>query len=143
MPYNHLSLSNNVSSFLQVQKMVKVLVAIVVLIGMMMNARVIEGRKTRKLDNDDNIEYAAINCRSHSASITEFGGVGDGKTSNTRAFKTAVDHLSKFGSDGGALLFVPPGKWLTGSFNLTSHFTLFLHKDAVLLASQVCFTILS
>ncbi|XP_016648983.1 PREDICTED: probable polygalacturonase [Prunus mume] len=56
--------------------------------------------------------------------------------SNTKAFKAAIDHLSQCASDGGAQLIVPPGKWLTGSFNLTSHFTLFLHKDAVILATQ-------
>ncbi|GAV91436.1 LOW QUALITY PROTEIN: hypothetical protein CFOL_v3_34831, partial [Cephalotus follicularis] len=38
---------------------------------------------------------------------------------------------------GGSLLYVPAGIWLTWSFNLTSHFTLYLDKDAVLLASQV------
>lgn len=81
-------------------------------------------------------EYAAVNCRAHSASITDFGGVGDGKTLNTKAFKAAIDHLSKFELHGGSQLFVPPGRWLTGSFNLTSHFTIYLHKDAVLLASQ-------
>ncbi|PON96981.1 Pectin lyase fold containing protein [Trema orientale] len=35
-----------------------------------------------------------------------------------------------------ALIVLPPGKWLTGSFSLTSYFTLFLHKDAVILASE-------
>ncbi|KAK6137367.1 hypothetical protein DH2020_028880 [Rehmannia glutinosa] len=84
----------------------------------------------------DYFDYCAISCRAHSASLTDFGGVGDGTTSNTKAFQAAVDHLSQFESDGGSMLFVPPGKWLTGSFNITSHFTLFLHKDAVLLASQ-------
>ncbi|KAF4400259.1 hypothetical protein G4B88_019468 [Cannabis sativa] len=78
-----------------------------------------------------------VKCsRKHSAVLTDFGGVGDGVTSNTKAFKAAIDHLSPLASDGGAQLIVPPGKWLTGSFNLTSHFTLFLHKDAVILASQ-------
>ena len=71
--------------------------------------------------------------------MTEFGAVGDGKTSNTKAFKDAIEKLSTYASDGGAQLIVPPGKWLTGSFNLTSHFTLFLHKDAVILGSQVLF----
>lgn len=83
------------------------------------------------------IEYPAISCRKHSAVLTDFGGVGDGKTLNTKAFKSAIANLSQHASDGGAQLIVPPGKWLTGSFNLTSHFTLFLHKGAVLLASQV------
>ncbi|KAL9245363.1 hypothetical protein vseg_019025 [Gypsophila vaccaria] len=82
------------------------------------------------------IEYNAICCRTHSASLTDFGGVGDGKTLNTKAFQDAINQLSQFADDGGALLFVPAGKWVTGSFNLTSHFTLYLHKDAVLLASQ-------
>jgi hypothetical protein len=86
------------------------------------------------------LQYQAINCRKHSAVLTEFGAVGDGKTSNTKAFKAAIDSLSKHASDGGALLIVPPGKWLTGSFHLTSHFTLFLHKDALLLGSTVSMT---
>ncbi|XP_028773229.1 probable polygalacturonase [Neltuma alba] len=84
----------------------------------------------------EKLEYSAINCRKHSAVLTDFGGVGDGKTSNTKAFQTAISHLSQYASDGGAQLIVPAGKWLTGSFNLTSHFTLFLHKDAVILGSQ-------
>ena len=88
-------------------------------------------------DNGGKIEYPAINCRKHSAVLTDFGAVGDGKTSNTKAFNAAIQKLSTYASDGGAQLIVPPGKWLTGSFNLTSHFTLFLHKDAVILGSQV------
>ena len=87
------------------------------------------------------ISYRAVNCRKHSAILTEFGAKGDGNTLNTKAFKSAIKHLSKVASDGGAQLIIPPGKWLTGSFSLISHFTLFLQKDAVLLASQVrnCF----
>ncbi|KAH7513885.1 hypothetical protein FEM48_Zijuj11G0030100 [Ziziphus jujuba var. spinosa] len=94
------------------------------------------GAESRKAKFGNHFEYSAISCRAHGASLTDFGGVGDGTTSNTKAFKTAIDHLSQFSSFGGSELFVPPGKWLTGSFNLTSHFTLYLHKDAVLLASQ-------
>lgn len=85
----------------------------------------------------ESFQYTAINCREHTAILTDFGGKGDGMTSNTEAFKAAINQLSKFSQSGGALLYVPPGKWLTGPFNLTSHFTLFLHKDAVILASQV------
>ncbi|GMJ06506.1 Polygalacturonase Clade F 7 [Hibiscus trionum] len=84
----------------------------------------------------NSITFSALNCRKHSAVLTDFGGIGDGKTSNTKAFKAAIDNLSQVAADGGAQLIVPPGKWLTGSFNLTSHFTLFVHKDAVILGSQ-------
>ncbi|XP_057964919.1 probable polygalacturonase isoform X2 [Malania oleifera] len=37
---------------------------------------------------------------------------------------------------GGAQLFVPAGRWLTGSFDLISHLTLWLDKDAVILGSM-------
>lgn len=119
---------------LQKLKLVWLLVVVVGVIG------VAEGRNGRNWYEDSSKYYgrgySAISCRAHSASIRDFGGVGDGKTDNTRAFREAVNHLSQYGAHGGAELFVPAGKWLTGSFNLTSHFTLFLHKDAVLLASQ-------
>lgn len=108
-------------------------VVLALLVVAFISFRGAESRKARILDS---FEYSAINCRAHSASLTDFGGVGDGTTSNTKAFKDAIDHLSQFSSDGGSQLFVPAGKWLTGSFSLTSHFTLYLHKDAVLLASQ-------
>ncbi|EHA8587160.1 putative polygalacturonase [Cocos nucifera] len=69
-------------------------------------------------------------------SIERFGGVGDGKTSNTEAFQRAMDHLKKFGDKGGSQLNVSQGRWVSGSFNLTSNFTLFLEKGAVILGSQ-------
>ncbi|ONK78704.1 uncharacterized protein A4U43_C02F21570 [Asparagus officinalis] len=74
--------------------------------------------------------------RPHSVSILEFGAAGDGVTLNTLAFQNAIFYLRSFADKGGAQLFVPKGRWLTGSFNLTSHLTLFLEKDAVILGSQ-------
>ncbi|KAF3793213.1 putative polygalacturonase [Nymphaea thermarum] len=85
---------------------------------------------------EESFVYLAPSCRKHSVSITDFGGVGDGVTVNTNAFRNAVAHLAKFSTDGGGQLYVPPGRWLTGPFNLTSAFTLYLHRDAVILASQ-------
>uniref|UniRef100_A0A0E0GG44 Pectate lyase superfamily protein domain-containing protein n=1 Tax=Oryza nivara TaxID=4536 RepID=A0A0E0GG44_ORYNI len=79
---------------------------------------------------------AGAGCRKHVARITEYGGVGDGRRSNTAAFAKAVADLSLRAGDGGAALVVPKGKWLTGPFNLTSHFTLFLDHGAEILASQ-------
>ncbi|XP_058000924.1 probable polygalacturonase isoform X2 [Hevea brasiliensis] len=78
----------------------------------------------------------SLDPRPHSVSILEFGAVGDGKTLNTIAFQNAIFYLKSFADKGGAQLYVPPGKWLTGSFNLTSHLTLFLEKGAVILGSQ-------
>eukprot|EP00250_Pteridium_aquilinum_P005254 c15378_g2_i1 orf=328-864(+) len=84
------------------------------------------------------LDWRAMPHRAHVATIAEFGGVGDGVTLNTHAFHAAISWLSSLHASrgGGTVLSIPAGRWLTGSFNLTSHFTLFLHKGAVLLASQ-------
>ncbi|KAJ0980520.1 hypothetical protein J5N97_008775 [Dioscorea zingiberensis] len=74
--------------------------------------------------------------RPHSVSITDFGAVGDGVTLNTKAFQNAIFYLHSFADKGGAQLFVPPGRWLTGSFSLISHLTLSLDKDAVIIGSM-------
>lgn len=111
-----------------------VILLLLVLMVALPSLSVVESRKDPVLEY---FQYCAVNCRAYSASLTEFGGVGDGTTLNTKVFQTAIDHLSQYSSNGGSQLYVPPGRWLTGSFNLTSHFTLFIHKDAVILASQV------
>ncbi|KAI4369869.1 hypothetical protein MLD38_018267 [Melastoma candidum] len=105
----------------------------VIILGFLFSVRGIEGRRVGVVES---FEYTGISCRAHTVSIKDFGGVGDGKTSNTEAFRNAVVHLSRFSYTGGGLLYVPAGRWLTGNFNLTSHFTLYLARDAVILASQ-------
>ncbi|KAL5231455.1 hypothetical protein ABZP36_030231 [Zizania latifolia] len=69
-------------------------------------------------------------------SVASFGGAGDGRTLNTAAFARAVARIERRRARGGALLYVPPGVWLTGPFNLTSHMTLFLARGAVIRATQ-------
>lgn len=69
--------------------------------------------------------------------LTDFGGVGDGVTLNTEAFQRAILAISKLGKKGGGQLNVPAGRWLTAPFNLTSHMTLFLAEDAVILGIDV------
>lgn len=80
-------------------------------------------------------ETGSAIVRPHSVSITEFGAVGDGVTMNTKAFENAIFYLNSFADKGGAQLFVPEGRWLTGSFMLISHLTLRLDKDAQILGS--------
>ncbi|WOL08282.1 putative polygalacturonase [Canna indica] len=69
-------------------------------------------------------------------SITDFGAVGDGKTLNTWPFKKAIYRIQHMRKRGGTLLYIPPGVWLTGSFSLTSHMTLYLARGAVIKATQ-------
>ncbi|KAL5700590.1 hypothetical protein ACHQM5_026016 [Ranunculus cassubicifolius] len=81
-------------------------------------------------------KISPLEVRPHSVTITEFGAVGDGVTLNTKAFQNAIFYLQSFADKGGAQLFVPAGRWLTGSFELISHLTLMLDQKAVILGSQ-------
>lgn len=105
--------------------------AFLLLLALCSAVRVYGGESNGQCDNN-----LTLDPRPHSVSILEFGAVGDGKTLNTVAFQNAVFYLKSFADKGGAQLYVPPGRWLTGSFNLTSHLTLFLEKGAVILGSQ-------
>ncbi|KAL8150390.1 hypothetical protein V2J09_020198 [Rumex salicifolius] len=69
-------------------------------------------------------------------SIDDFGGVGDGKTLNTKAFREAIFRIQHLNRKGGTLLYIPPGVYLTGNFNLTSRMTLYLASGAVIKATQ-------
>lgn len=80
---------------------------------------------------------APVRYRNDKISITDFGGVGDGKTSNTKAFIKAIYRIEHLNREGGTLLYVPSGEYLTDPFNLTSHMTLYLAKGAVIKATQV------
>ena len=79
----------------------------------------------------------ATDKRLHVFDLTDFGAIGDGVTDNTRAFQNALYAVSGVAHIGGGQLYVPPGTFLTGSFNLTSNMTLYLSKDAVILGSKV------
>lgn len=58
-------------------------------------------------------------------SILSYGAVGDGKTDNTAAFKSALS--------GGRSIKVPSGTFLTGPIDIKSGTRLDLDKDAVIL----------
>ncbi|KAG6415721.1 hypothetical protein SASPL_123136 [Salvia splendens] len=66
--------------------------------------------------------------------LADFGAVGDGITVNTNAFERAVSEIRR---RGGGQLNVEAGRWLTAPFNLTSHMTLFLAQNAVILGIDI------
>jgi polygalacturonase len=65
--------------------------------------------------------------------ITSFGAVGDGVTMNTGAFEKAVAACR---NSGGGSVIVPPGIFLTGPFQITSHMALVVEKGATIQASS-------
>ncbi|GMH16599.1 hypothetical protein Nepgr_018440 [Nepenthes gracilis] len=68
--------------------------------------------------------------------MRDFSVVGDGATDIAAAFEKAVSPAAKFRNKGVAQLNVPDGHLLTASFNLTSHVSLFLAQDAVIVESM-------
>jgi hypothetical protein len=65
--------------------------------------------------------------------IKDFGAVGDGMVLNTNAINTAVETCSQA---GGGTVLVPAGRFLTGTIELKSYVTLYLDKDAVIMATD-------
>ncbi len=75
---------------------------------------------------------AAVQIPDRSVSLLDYGGVGDGVSSNTEAFRKAVAALSK---QGGGHLIVPEGIFLTGPVVLKDCIDLHLERGAVILLS--------
>ncbi|KMT63758.1 glycoside hydrolase family 28 protein [Catenovulum maritimum] len=59
--------------------------------------------------------------------ITEYGGIGDGNTDCTQAFKLAIEAASKA---GGGRVVVPSGVFKTGAIHLDSNINLHISKGA-------------
>ena len=64
--------------------------------------------------------------------ITDFGGVGDGQTLNTEAFRKAISALVK---KGGGRVVVPQGVWLTGPIAFKDNIELRIEKNAIVMFS--------
>jgi len=64
--------------------------------------------------------------------IIDYGAVGDGKSLNTEPINKAINDCSEA---GGGKVVVPAGRFLTGTVQLKNNVTLFLDKDATLMAT--------
>ena len=74
-----------------------------------------------------------LDCFAQRYEITDFGALGDGKTLNTASIQKAID---KCNSNGGGIVYVPSGIFITGTIQLKSNITLYLENGAVLLGSK-------
>lgn len=63
----------------------------------------------------------------------DFGASGDGQTDDTHALQAALDACA---AQGGGTVWVPAGRYVSGSLFLHSHLDLHLDAGAVLLGSQ-------
>ena len=62
--------------------------------------------------------------------ITQFGAVPDGIALNTSAINKAIEHCSR---QGGGVVLVPPGVWLTGPLELKNNVNLHISRTGLLL----------
>lgn len=69
----------------------------------------------------------------YAVSIEDFGAIGDGLTSNTKAFSDAIANVSE---KGGGKVIVPRGIWLTGPIQLKSNINLHLEDGALIRFSR-------
>jgi len=65
--------------------------------------------------------------------ITSYGAKGNGVALNTKAIQSAIDACAK---SGGGTVYVPAGRYLSGTLYMKSNVTLFLDAGAVLVGSK-------
>lgn len=80
----------------------------------------------------DVAQVAPVTFPDRHASLTDYGAKGDGLTLCTEAFAKAIEALS---GQGGGVLDIPAGVWLTGPIELRSNICLNLDKNAIVLFS--------
>jgi polygalacturonase len=76
--------------------------------------------------------FFALNAHSQTFNIKDYGAIADSKTINTAALQKAVDACNK---NGGGMVYVPAGKFITGTFHLKNNVNLHLETGAVLMGS--------
>jgi polygalacturonase len=64
--------------------------------------------------------------------ITDYGAVGDGQTLNTKAIQSTIDRCA---ADGGGMVVIPKGNFLTGAIFLKQGVNLHVEKDGVIKGS--------
>src|ERR1051326_1972727 len=63
--------------------------------------------------------------------VRQFGAKGDGRTKDTNALQAAMDAA---GANGGTV-YLPPGRYLSGTVRFKTHVTVFLDAGATLVFS--------
>lgn len=67
--------------------------------------------------------------RTDTFNIVRFGAIGNGNTLNTKSINDAIVACNK---NGGGVVLIPAGYWLTGPVELKSNVNLYLEKNALL-----------
>lgn len=65
--------------------------------------------------------------------VRDFGAAGDGRAADTAAIQRAIEACAK---TGGGTVYLPAGRYLTGTIELRSHVTFEIGPGAVILGSE-------
>jgi len=65
--------------------------------------------------------------------IRDYGAIGDGRTVNTKSIQAAVQAAQ---AQGGGVVLIPSGDFVSGTLHLASNITLHVSRDGTLRASQ-------
>jgi polygalacturonase len=76
--------------------------------------------------------FTALTVKAADTNILKYGAVADSTTLNTNAIQQAIDDCCK---SGGGKVYIPEGKFLSGTLELKDNVTLHFMKGAVLLGS--------
>ena len=82
------------------------------------------------------LAVACLSARAASPSqfnVMDYGAAGDGRKLDTASLNAAIEACAKA---GGGRVYVPPGRYLTGTVQLRSHVTLELEAGATILGSE-------
>nr|WP_294894408.1 glycosyl hydrolase family 28 protein [uncultured Pedobacter sp.] len=79
------------------------------------------------------ILFLASNSFAQTYNIKNYGAVADGKTINTVAIQKAIDDCS---GNGGGTVYVPSGKFVTGTISLKSNVNFYLEIGAIIKGSS-------
>ena len=63
--------------------------------------------------------------------VRKFGAQGDGRTKDTKALQEAMDEAGR----SGGTVYLPPGRYLSGTIRFKSHVTIFLDAGTTLIFS--------
>lgn len=64
--------------------------------------------------------------------VTRFGATGNGRVYDTIPIQSCIDHCAE---QGGGVVHIPPGTYLTGTIHLRSNITLWVEEGATIMGS--------
>jgi hypothetical protein len=97
-------------------------------------SEITSGRFYRSFSRILILAIVLYSCHNHSGmyNIVDYGAKGNGKTINTKAINAAIRACNK---NGGGIVVVPTGKFVSGTIHLLSDITLKLETGSAIIGS--------